>query len=204
MGDEGIDDHEDGEEPEQPEVGGEIPRAAAGEIVEEGAEEGEGEEGWKRFMASFLPVRPCEYGPVGDKETYGDGKRNTAIMGGKTFTKQDGTVVDAFPAAADCYNTTFSHEAMGKGKWVLPDMDTVFSIMKMIHYGTNPSKKSDPINAALDAIGGSALANSSYVWSSSRYSAYGAWCSYGGSGCANGNIMYSSILALPLLLLDVA
>lgn len=165
---------------------------------------GEGEEGWKRFMASFLPVRPCEYGPVGDKETYGDGKRNTAIMGGKTFTKQDGSVVDAFPAAADCYNTTFSHEAMGKGKWVLPDMDTVFSIMKMIHYGTDPSKKSDPINAALEAIGGSALSNSSYVWSSSRCGAGYAWCSVGNLGCAYYSTMYLSCLALPLLLLDAA
>lgn len=165
---------------------------------------GEGEEGWKRFMASFLPVRPCEYGPVGDKETYGDGKRNTAIMGGKTFTKQDGSVVDAFPAAADCYNTTFSHEAMGKGKWVLPDMDTVFSIMKMIHYGTDPSKKSDPINAALEAIGGSALSNSSNVWSSSRSNAYSAWASSGNYGCASSYSMCGSYLALPLLLLDAA
>ena len=165
---------------------------------------GEGEEGWKRFMASFLPVRPTEYGIVGNKAAYGDSEKNTAIMGPQTFTKQDGSVVDAFPAAADCYNTTFSHEAMGKGKWVLPDMDTVFSIMKMIHYGTNPSKKSDPINAALDAIGGSALSNSSGVWSSSRYFAYIAWCSYGYYGSASNNGMYGSGLALPLLLLDAA
>lgn len=165
---------------------------------------GDGEEGWKKFMASFLPVRPTEYGPVGDKETYGDSKRNTGIMGPQTFTKQDGTVVDAFPAAADCYNTTFSHEAMGKGSWVLPDMDTVFSIMKMIHYGTNPSKQSDPINAALAAIGGSALANSSYVWSSSRCLASTAWCSIGAYGFAVGYNMSGSNLALPLLLLDVA
>ena len=165
---------------------------------------GDGEAGWKKFMESFLPVRPTEYGIVGDKESYGDSARNTAIMGPKTFTKQDGTVVAAFPAAADCYNTTFSHEAMGKGKWVLPDMDTVFSIMKMIHYGTNASKKSDPINEALEAIGGTALPNSSYVWSSSRYNSSFAWCSGGSYGFANYYYVSNTILALPLLLLDAA
>ena len=164
---------------------------------------GEGEAGWLKFMQSFLPVRPTEYGPVGDKETYGDGKTNTYLMAGKKFTGQDGVEHVAFPAADDCASTTFSHSLMGKGSWILPDMDLVFSIMKTIKYGTTASRNADPINAGLYAIGGSALSNGSYVWSSSRYYAYYAWCSYGGNGFAYYSVMYGSALALPLLLLDV-
>ena len=164
---------------------------------------GEGEAGWLKFMASFLPVRPTKYGPVGNKDTYGDGKRNTYLMAGKKFTGQDGVEHVAFPAADECASTTFSHEAMGKGAWVLPDMDMVFSIMKTVKYGTTASRDADPINKALNAIGGSALSNSSYVWSSSRCNAYRAWCSGGSGGFASYGVMCYSFLALPLLLLDV-
>ena len=164
---------------------------------------GEGEEGWMRFMESFLPVRPSNYGHMGDKNTYGDGKKNTYIMAGREFIGQDGTSHVAFPAADECANTEFNHSLAGKGSWILPDIDLVFSIVKVIKYGTNASRDADPINKALNAIGGSSLSNGSIVWSSSRGSTYGAWLSYGTSGCAGYGIMYSANLALPLLLLDV-
>ncbi|MBQ3812893.1 MAG: hypothetical protein II841_04935 [Bacteroidales bacterium] len=164
---------------------------------------GEGEEGWKKFMASFLPVQPTKYGVVGDKDTYGDAKTNTYLMAGKKFTGQDGVERVAFPAADECASTTFSHSLMGKGAWVLPDMDLVFSIMKTIKYGTSASRDADPINKALNAIGGSALSNGSGVWSSSRCNANYAWCSLGSYGYAYNYGMYGSHLALPLLLLDV-
>lgn len=164
---------------------------------------GEGEQGWLKFMASFLPVQPTKYGPMGDKETYGDSKRNTYLMAGKKFVGQDGAEHAAFPAADDCASTTFSHVAMGKGAWVLPDIDLLVSVMKTVKYGTSASMDADPINAGLNAIGGSALSNSSYVWASSRYGAGSAWFSYGSYGfCAYGHL-YGSYLALPLLLLDV-
>ena len=164
---------------------------------------GEGEQGWLKFMASFLPVQPTKYGPMGDKETYGDSKRNTYLMAGKKFVGQDGVEHAAFPAADDCASTTFSHAAMGKGAWVLPDIDLLVSVLKTVKYGTSASMDADPVNAGLNAIGGSALSNSSSVWASSRYYAGGAWCSGGGSGfCGNNSLCYS-FLALPLLLLDV-
>lgn len=165
---------------------------------------GEGEAGWLKFMETFLPVRPTKYGIVGDKETYGDGMRNTYLMAGKTFTKQNGTVVAAHPAADDCANTTFNHKAMGKGKWFMADMDQVFSVLKTIKYGTNGSRKADPINEALEAIGSPALSNGSNVWASSRCGARSFWYANGGGGCAGYGSLYTSCLALPLLLLDVA
>ena len=164
---------------------------------------GEGEQGWLKFMASFLPVQPTKYGPMGDKETYGDSKRNTYLMAGKKFVGQDGVEHAAFPAADDCASTTFSHAAMGKGAWVLPDIDLLVSVMKTVKYGTSASRDADPINAGLNAIGGSALSNSSYVWASSRCYAGNAWCSYGYYGFCGYYILYLSFLALPLLLLDV-
>lgn len=164
---------------------------------------GEGEAGWLKFMASFKPVQPTEYGPMGDKETYGDSKRNTYLMAGKKFVGQDGVEHAAFPAADDCASTTFSHVAMGKGAWVLPDIDLLVSVLKTVKYGTSASRDADPVNAGLNAIGGSALSNGSYIWSSSRYGAYSAWYSLGNYGFCSGNGMCSSNLALPLLLLDV-
>ena len=164
---------------------------------------GEGEQGWLKFMASFLPVQPTKYGPMGDKETYGDSKRNTYLMAGKKFVGQDGVEHAAFPAADDCASTTFSHAAMGKGAWVLPDIDLLVSVLKTVKYGTSASRDADPVNAGLNAIGGSALSNGSSVWASSRFSAYVAWCSYGNYGYCGYSSLCSSFLALPLLLLDV-
>ena len=164
---------------------------------------GEGEQGWLKFMASFLPVQPTKYGPMGDKETYGDSKRNTYLMAGKKFVGQDGVEHAAFPAADDCASTTFSHAAMGKGAWVLPDIDLLVSVLKTVKYGTSASRDADPVNAGLNAIGGSALSNSSSVWASSRCFAYGAWCGVGAGGFCGGGVLCSSYLALPLLLLDV-
>ena len=164
---------------------------------------GEGEAGWLKFMESMRPMQPTKYGPMGDKETYGDSKRNTYLMAGKKFVGQDGVEHAAFPAADDCASTTFSHAAMGKGAWVLPDIDLLVSVLKTVKYGTSASMDADPVNAGLNAIGGSALSNSSYVWASSRYFAFNAWFSYGSNGFCGSSYLYYSFLALPLLLLDV-
>ena len=164
---------------------------------------GEGEEGWLKFMASFLPVRPTSYGPVGNKEYYGDSFKNTYLMAGKKFTKQDDSEIVAFPAADYCASVVYNHELLKKGKWALPDMDTLFSIMKTIKYGTDPSRDADPVNRALNAIGGNAVSNGSNVWSASRCSAYIAWFSIGSNGCANYYYLYYTFSALPVALLDI-
>ena len=165
---------------------------------------GEGEAGWLKFMESFYPVRPTNYGPLGDKATYGDGKRNTYQMAGVKFTKQDNTEIVAFPAADYCASVVYNHELLKKGAWQLPDVDTLCGILSTIKHGTTASRDADPINRALNAIGGSAISNGSYIWSASRYSAGGAWYSFGGNGYLGSNNMYSSNLALPVALLDVS
>ena len=164
---------------------------------------GPGEEGWKNFMRSFLPPLPSKVG-VMNKDVYGDGKKNTYLMAGKTFTKQDGTSIVAFPAADYCAKVTYNHELLKSGCWMLPDMEAVFGIMRDIAYpAPTNDRNADKVNRALNAIGGSAIGNSSSVWSSSRYNANYAWLSNGVSGCAYYGNMYRANLAVPVTLLDV-
>ena len=165
---------------------------------------GEGEAGWLKFMESFYPVRPTNYGPLGDKATYGDGKSNTYQMAGVKFTKQDNTEIVAFPAADYCASVVYNHELLKKGAWQLPDVDTLCGILSTIKHGTTASRDADPVNRALNAIGGSAISNGSSFWSASRSYAGYAWFSYGDLGCLYGGSMCVSILALPVALLDVS
>ena len=165
---------------------------------------GPGEAGWLKFMESFLPVRPTQYGPMGDKATYGDGQRNTYIMAGRTVEKQDGSSIVAHPAADYCADVSYNHPLLKKGAWQLPDMDTLVAVLSTVKYNAVNNKKADPINKALDLIGGSAVSNGSLIWSSSRYIANLAWYSGGGGGFLLGSSLCNALLALPVALLDVS
>ena len=165
---------------------------------------GEGEAGWLKFMESFYPIRPSKYGPIGDKATYGDSKRNTGLMAGKTFTKQDNTVIPAYPAADYCGSVTYNHDLLKRGQWFLPDVDVLCSVLRTIKYNSTNDRNADPVNRALYAIGGTAISNGSSTWSSSRYYAYIAWCSYGVIGYLSYNYLCSTYLAVPVALLDVS
>ena len=164
---------------------------------------GEGEEGWLKFMSSFLPVRPSQYGSNGDKEKYGDARRNTYLLASKTYADLDGISQPLSPAATYVANIGYNHELLKKGQWVMPDSDLLFDVVSGLEYSTTNNRDADVINRALKAIGSSALSNGSFVWSCSRYNANNGWCASGGSGGAyNGNLYYS-YLAVPLVLLEV-
>lgn len=167
------------------------------------AKYGPGEAGWKKYMESMRVVLPSQYGIIGNKAAYGDGKTNTYKMAGKTFTGQNGTPITAFPAADYCANIAFNHELLKKGSWLLPDIEQLTAIISVIKHGTTASRNADPINAALLAIGGTAISNGTYFWSSSRYTAGGAWCFLGAYGYANYGVLFNSFGALPLVLLPV-
>lgn len=165
---------------------------------------GEGEAGWLKFMESFYPIRPSKYGPIGDKATYGDSKRNTGLMAGKTFTKQDNTVIPAYPAADYCGSVTYNHDLLKRGQWFLPDVDVLCSVLRTIKYNSTNDRNADPVNRALYAIGGTAISNGSSTWSSSRCNALSAWFSSGSYGYLYGNLLFSASLAVPVALLDVS
>lgn len=164
---------------------------------------GEGEAGWLKFMESCTVVQPTTYGAVGNKAAFGDGKTNTYKLAGRTFTRQNGDTVAAFPAADFCANISYNHDLARKGMWMLPDIDTLTSILKGIKYNTTNNRNADVVNAALYAIGGSAISNGAYSWSSSRCNAAGAWCFVGYYGYAGNSSLYTASRALPVLLLDV-
>ena len=165
---------------------------------------GEGEAGWLKFMKTCLPVRPTAYGPMGDKATYGDGLKNTYLMAGIKFTKQDDSQIVAFPAADYCASVVYNHELLKKGAWQLPDVDTLCAVLKTVKYNTTNNRNADPVNRALNAIGGSAISNGSYIWSSSRYYAVNAWYSGGSYGYLVSSVMCFSYQAVPVALLDVS
>ena len=164
---------------------------------------GEGEQGWLKFMASFLPVRPTEYGSNGDKAKYGDARRNTYYLASQKYVDADGNTQPASPAADFAANIAFDHELLKKGQWVMPDSDLMFDVIGGIEYPTTNNRDADIINRALKAIGAPAFGNNSSVWSCSRNYASHCWCAYGNRGYANGSYMYRSNLVLPLVLLEV-
>jgi hypothetical protein len=165
---------------------------------------GEGEEGWLKFMESFLPVRPSEYG-IFDASRYGAAKRNTYYLAGIKYAGQDGVEKYASPAARLAANLGYDHELLKQGEWVLPDIDLLFGLVGQLKYPTTNDRDADPVNSALKAIGAPALGNSSSVWSCSRFNPFSGWIAGGGSGYAGGGILaYSGYVAAPLVLLDTA
>ena len=164
---------------------------------------GEDEQGWLKFMSSFLPVRPTEYGSNGDKAKYGDARKNTYYLASQKHVDADGNTQPTSPAADFAANINYDHELLKKGQWVLPDSDLLFDVIGGIEYPTTNDRNADVINRALKAIGASALGNGSSVWSCSRYSAKYGWYANGGIGFAYYANLYISSLAVPLVLLDV-
>ena len=163
---------------------------------------GEGEEGWLKFMQSFLPVLPSEYG-IFDDSTYGTEKQNTYYLASLKYVGQDGVEKYVSPAARLAAERGFGHELLKRGEWVIGKMSRIFSIVGQLRYPTTPDKFADKVNAALAAIGAPALGNNSGVWSCSRFSEYYGWFAIGYYGFAGNDNLFSSNLAVPLVLLKV-
>ena len=164
---------------------------------------GDGEEGWLKFMESFLPVRPSEHG-IFDASRYGAAKHNTYYLAGIKYAGQDGAEKYASPAARLAANLGYNHELLKQGEWVLPDIDLLFSLVGQLKYPTTNDRDADPVNSALKAIGAPALGNSSSVWSCSRCSPGSGWFAGGNGGYARGYMLNNRYVAAPLVLLNAA
>lgn len=164
---------------------------------------GEGEEGWVKFMQSFLPVLPSEYG-IFDDTTYGTEKQNTYYLASLKYVGQDGEEKYLSPAARLAAERGFDHELLKRGEWVIGKMSRIFSIVGQLRYPTTPDKFADKVNAALAAIGAPALGNNSNVLSCSRYGKSNSWVAYGNYGIAGyGGGLNGSLLIVTLVLLKV-
>lgn len=164
---------------------------------------GEGEEGWLKFMASFLPVRPTEYGSNGDKGKYGDARKNTYYLASQKYVDVDGNTKPISPAADFATNIAFNHELLKKGQWFMNDSDLMFDVVGGIEYPTTNDMDADVINRALKAIGAPALRNSSDIASCSRCFDKHCWYYSNNAGCMGSGLLYLSYLVVPLVLLDV-
>lgn len=163
---------------------------------------GEGEEGWLKFMQSFLPVFPSEYG-IFDDSAYGTEKQNTYYLASLKYVGQDGVEKYVSPAARLAAERGFGHELLKRGEWVIGKMSRIFSLVGQLRYPMTLDKFADKVNAALAAIGAPALGNNSFVWACSRYGNDSGWIT-DGVGFAGGGGLYGSGLAIPLVLLKVA
>lgn len=164
---------------------------------------GDGEEGWLKFMESFLPVRPSEYGIL-DGSRYGTAKRNTYYLAGIKYAGQDGVEKYASPAARLAAGLGYDHELLKQGEWVLPDIDLLFGLVGQLKYPATDDCDADPVNSALKAIGALALRNDLSVWSCSRCTKGGAWFAHGSYGYTVCYFLKSMYVAAPLVLLDTA
>lgn len=163
---------------------------------------GDGEEGWLKFMQSFLPVLPSEYG-IFDDNTYGTEKQNTYYLASLKYVGQDGEEKYVCPAARLAAERGFGHELLKRGEWVIGKMSRIFSIVGQLRYPTTNNKNADKVNAALAAIGAQTLGNNGNVWSCSRYGEGIGWSIYGDCGFATGGNSYGLYLSIPLVLLKV-
>ena len=166
---------------------------------------GEGEAGWLKFMKTMLPLRPTEYGAVGDRAKYGDARRNTYYLASQKYVDADGNIHPISPAAGFAANIGFDHELLKKGQWVIPDIGLITDIMMDIEYSTTNSRDADIINKALSAIGAPAISNKTGYLSCSR-GLDGYWYYRADNGLLfsqYGIQLYVGLYVLPLALLDV-
>ena len=140
---------------------------------------GEGEDGWKRFMKSCLPVTPTDYGDMGVHDGKSICKTLAQITGRKMSSADSVQLMAAFAKPYNLMGNTFS-----KGDFWLPTTEEISVILS----GDNDS--SDPLNLGLSAIGGSTILNSAYLWSCLRYGSYGAWVANGYSGFFHGSYRF--------------
>ena len=132
---------------------------------------GEGEEGWKRFMKSCLPVTPTDYGDMGVHDGKSICKPLAQITGRKMSSDNVVQLMAAFAKPYNIVGSTFSN-----GYFWLPTLEEIAIILE----GTNTS--TDPLNLGLSAIGGSTITNTSYLWSCLRCHSGGAWNARGDYG----------------------
>lgn len=160
---------------------------------------GEGKEGWLKFMQTFLPVFPSEYGSF-NRNKYSE-MRETYYLASIKYTGQDGIEKCASPSADYVANIAYDHELLAKGKWFIGDMLRIFSLVAPLKYPTTTDRNADKTNAALYAIGASPLRNNEYISSCSRHKQPSRWVANGDFGFAGNGGLYNSNTCVPLVLL---
>ena len=154
---------------------------------------GEGEEGWKRFMNSFLPVYPTDYGVINTT-----GKELTKVLASKRYNDLDKVDEPMCKAAYYCYSMTST--TIDEGEFWLPGVQELSIILDGIKYGIVNDRNADIVNKALYKVGWASISNGTYYWSACRSSFCGGWISSGNNGVFYGSYFFSSSACLAVSL----
>ena len=137
---------------------------------------GEGEEGWERFMKSFLPVYPTDYGVINTT-----GKELTKVLASKRYNNLDKVDEPMCKAAYYCHSITST--TIDEGEFWLPGVQELSMILDDIkYYGTVSDRNADIVNKALYKVGWASISNGMNYWTDGRYNYCSGWFSYGGYG----------------------
>lgn len=145
---------------------------------------GEGEEGWKRFMRSFLPVYPTDYGIINTT-----GKELTKVLASKRYNDLDKVDEPMCKAAYYCYNMTST--TINEGEFWLPGAQELSIILNDIKYDTVSDRNADIINKALYKVGWASISNGKRYWLAYRYEYSFAWFSINNSGIFDWNYFFN-------------
>lgn len=139
-----------------------------------------------------------------------DGHRNTYLLAGQKFVTPDGTEAVLYPAFDYAASQGFAGvEGFEQGDWYLPSTYELANIIKDVTYPAiykdgaqvNVARTdADIVNRALNAIGGTAISNGSYTWSSCRCYTNVAWGFGGNGGFGSGFGYYLRCVAIPCVL----
>ena len=145
---------------------------------------GEGEEGWKLFMKSFLPVYPTDYGVINTT-----GKELTKVLASKRYNDLDKVDEPMCKAAYYCYSMTST--TIDEGEFWLPGVQELSIILDDIKYGTVSDRNADIVNKALYKVEWASISNGANYWSACRYSFRSGWYHYGDRGFFESNYFFS-------------
>lgn len=132
---------------------------------------GEGEEGWKKFMKSFLPVYPTDYGIINTT-----GKEITKVLASKRYNDLDKVDEPMCKAAYYCYSMTSA--TIDEGEFWLPGVQELSIILDDIKYGTVSDRNADIVNKALYKVGWASINNKSNYLTACRANYRLGWCNY--------------------------
>lgn len=146
---------------------------------------GEGEEGWLKFMRSFLPVYPTDWGVMNYS-----GKEITRLLASKRYNSLTKSNEVMCKAAYTAWSV--KKDTIDEGEFWLPSPRELYLVERDITYPSHGDRNSDALNKTLNKLGWSAISNAMNSWTLSRYSTRSAWCSFGNSGFFYGDYFYLS------------
>lgn len=145
---------------------------------------GEGEEGWLKFMRSFLPVNPTDWGVMNYC-----GKEITRLLASKRYNSLTKSNEVMCKAAYTAWSV--KTDVIDEGEFWLPSPRELYLIERDVLYPSHGDRNSDALNKTLNKLGWSAVSNDSDSWLSSRDGYRSAWFSGGYRGYFSGNYFYS-------------